>query len=127
MRVQKILIITIAVFAISVGLAFAGDQAPWFVEPMNNSEAVLAPGTTTFCDNSFTVENMGKEQAEVHVIMGNGDNYYWDQLGPNAKKAYSLAPDSPFATASGKSVQIDEARIVNATAGDSKLKIECKK
>ena len=67
---------------------------------------------------------MGKENAEIQVIMGNGDNYYNDPLLPNEKLAYSLAPGSPFATDSGKGVQIDDARIVNT--GNETVKVHCK-
>ncbi len=127
MRVNKILFIGLAVVAIFAltSPAFAAD--PWFVEPMKGNEAILDPGTTTFCDKGFTVHNMGKDLAEVNVIMGNGASYHWDQLEPNAAKSYSLSPGSPFDSVNADTVHIDDARIVNTTAGDSKIRVECKR
>ena len=126
MRTHNILILIVGVLValmIPANFAFA-EEAPWFTEQIKNSEAVLSPGSNTYCDKNFLVENMGKEPAEVEIIMGNGDNYHYDTLMPNAKAAYSLTPDSPFATEGGRGVQIDDARIVNT--GNETLKIHCK-
>ena len=50
---------------------WAADEVtvdPWFVETMKNNQVVLQPGTTTYCGDDFTVENMGKQMAEVQII-----------------------------------------------------------
>ena len=98
---------------------------PWFVETMKNNQAVLQPGTTTYCSKDFTVENMGKEMAEVHVIRGNGDNYAIDQIPSGGKLGYKLQDRSIFATDASRGNRVDEARIVNSTMGEADLKIDC--
>ena len=126
MKINKNVIYIVSFFALLLLPAsptFA-DSAPWFSEQIQNNEALLSPGSNTYCSKSFMVENMGKENAEVQIIMGNGDNYYDDTLPPNEKLAYSLTPGSPFGTDSGKGVQIDDARIVNI--GNETLKVHCK-
>lgn len=104
------------------------DEPGWFIEEMKNHEAILDPGTTTYCDRNFMVENMGDEMAEVHVILGNGSNYAVDQIEPRKTRSYSL--DGNYPQSGGwegtRGVHIDEARIVNSTAGTSSLKIHCK-
>ena len=100
--------------------------APWFVETMKNNQAVLSPGTTTYCNTDFQVENMGKEMAEVFIIRGNGDNYDINQIPSGAKLSYKLQDRSIFATDASQGNWVDEARIVNSTLGNSKLKIYCK-
>lgn len=125
MDINKNLVSIVGLFVMLVlpaGAAFA-DGDPWFTQPMKNSEAILGPGDNAYCNKSFVVENMGKEDAEVHVIMGNGDTYHENLLPPNEKLAYSLTPGGAFATV-GEGVQIDEARIVNT--GNETLKIHCK-
>ncbi|NIU44240.1 MAG: hypothetical protein GWN72_08295 [Nitrospinaceae bacterium] len=106
--------------------AFAADA--WFVEDMNQQEAILEPGTTTYCNKDFLVENMSGDPAEVHVILGNGSNYSFDMLEPNSKKEYQLK--GGYEQSGGwqetQNVHIDEARIVNSTAGNSKIKVHCK-
>ncbi len=108
---------------------WAADEVtvdPWFVETMKNNQAVLEPGTTTYCNKNFQIENMGKDMAEVHIIRGNGDNYDIDQIPSGGKLGYKLQGRSVFATGASKGNWVDEARIVNSTLGDSKLKVHCK-
>ena len=126
MKTNKYIILMVSVFiALLIPVNFAiADDAPWFTEQMKNNEAVLSPGTNTYCDKSFQVENMGKDMAEVQIILGNGDNYLSDTLMPNAKAQYSLTPGTPFASENGGGVQINDARIVNT--GNEPLKIRCK-
>ena len=108
--------------------AFAAEVDPWFVEEVINNEAVLEPGTTTYCDKNFMVENMGDEMAEVQVILGNGANYAWDMLEPRSTKGYSLTSDYPLAGGwdENKGNFIGDARIINGTAGNSNIKVHCK-
>ena len=96
---------------------------PWFVETMKNNQAVLQPGTTTYCSKDFTVENMGKEMAEVHVIRGNGDNYAIDQIPSGGKLGYKLQDRSTFATDASRGNRVDEARIVNSKMGEADMKM----
>jgi hypothetical protein len=98
----------------------------WFVEPMESNQVVLQPGTTTYCNKDFMVENMGKEMAEVRVIRGNGDNYAIDQIPSGGKRGYKLQDRSVFATDANSGNRVDEARIVNSTLGEANLKIHCK-
>ena len=99
---------------------------PWFVEPMENNQAVLEPGTTTYCNKDFQVENLGQEMAEVMVIRGNGDNFAINQIPSGGKLSYKLQGRSVFATSASQGNWVSEARIVNSTLGESKLKIYCK-
>ena len=98
----------------------------WFVEAMKDNQAILQPGTTTYCGKDFTVENMGKIMAEVHIIRGNGDNYDIDQIPSGDKRGYKLQDRSVFATEASRGNWVDEARIVNSTLGEANLKIHCK-
>lgn len=132
MKGSKFAVLGLAV--LSAGVLWAGPVGaanevtadPWFVENMKNNEAVLQPGTTTYCNKDFTVENMGKEMAEVHVIRGNGDNYAVDQIPSGSKLGYKLQDRSSFATDASQGNWVDEARIVNSTLGEANLKISCK-
>jgi aconitase A len=99
---------------------------PWFVETIENNQAILQPGTTTYCNKDFEVENMGKEMAEVRIIRGNGDNYDTDQIPSGGKLGYKLQDRSIFATGASEGNWVDEARIVNSTLGEANLKIHCK-
>jgi len=99
---------------------------PWFVETMENNQAVLEPGTTTYCNKDFQVENLGQEMAEVLIIRGNGDNYDIDRIPSGGKLGYKLQDRSIFATSASQGNWVTEVRIVNATLGNSKLKIYCK-
>ena len=98
----------------------------WFVEIMKNDQVVLQPGTTTYCNKDFTVENMGKEMAEVRIIRGNGDNYDINQIPSGGKVGYKLQDRSIFATDASKGNRVGEARIVNSTLGEASLKVHCK-
>lgn len=125
MTANKNLILIVSFFAVallSAGFAYA-ESEPWFTNPIKNNEAILSPGDNAYCNKGFMVENMGKEDGEVQVIMGNGDTYHDNVLSPNEKLAYSLTPGGPFATV-GEGVQIDDARIVNI--GNENLKVHCK-
>jgi hypothetical protein len=129
---MKINIGMIIFAALFTGFMFSSnvsaDVQPWFVEEMHNDEAILFPGTTTYCNKDFKVENMGTDLAEVHVILGNGANYATDQLEPGAVKSYSLSADYPQSGGweGMKGIHIDDARIVNGTAGMSDIKVHCK-
>lgn len=100
----------------------------WNIESMPNNEALLHPGTTTYCNKNFVVENMGTDTATVQVIMGNGANYRFDQIEPSGKKSYALSSENSFAGGweGAKNTQINEARIVNSTGGTAQLKVHCK-
>ena len=122
-------IVIVALFALlAAGPAFAKDLEvdPWFVESMNQPETVLEPGTTSYCNKDFWVENIGDITAEVKVIRSNGDNYEHDLLGPGAKMRYGLQDRSIFATHGSLGHKVSDARIVNATSGDTKIKVICK-
>lgn len=109
--------------------AWAADEVtvdPWFVETMENNETILEPGTSTYCNKNFKVENMGKEMAEVFIIRGNGDNYDSDRIPSGGTLGYKLQDRSVFSTSASKGNWVSEARIVNSTLGNSKLKIHCK-
>ncbi len=99
---------------------------PWFVVTMEGNQAVLDPGTTTYCNKDFQVENMGQEMAEVFIIRGNGDNFDINQIPSGGKLSYKLQDRSTFATGASEGNWVEEARIVNSTLGESKLKIYCK-
>jgi len=70
----------------------------------------LQRGTTTYCNKNFTVENMGKEMVEVHIIRGNSDNYDKDQIPSGGKLGYKLQDRSVFATSADQTLQL--SRIV---------------
>jgi len=120
----------LAVFATCLfnSTAFAADVEPWFVEDIQNNEAVLDPGTTTYCNKDFMVENMSDELATVQVILGNGSNYAFDMLEPKSTKGYTLTSDYPLAGGweETKGNFIGDARIINGTGGDSRIKVHCK-
>jgi len=101
--------------------------SPWFVEEMKGDEAILAPGTTTYCNKDFMLENMGDDSAEVHVILGNGANYALDKLQPGETMQYSFTDDYPLSGGwdEAKGVNIEDARIVNSSGTDSKIRVRC--
>ena len=128
MRTRKLLITllsTIAMIFFSTQMTFAEGLAPWNVKPFVNGEAMLDPGETTYCKKDFTVTNMSKKEAHVHVILGNGDSYWFELYPSKGKKSYSLESGTPFSTPASKGHEVKEARIVNSTAGDSLIKIHC--
>ncbi len=132
MRGRNLMFMGLAVLTACVFLVvpvWAADEItvdPWFVETMENDSAVLEPGTTTYCNKNFQVENMGQEMAEVLIIRGNGDNYDIERIPAGAKLGYKLQDRSRFATEASQGNWVSEARIVNSTLGTSKLRIVCK-
>ena len=64
--------------------------------------------------------------AEVLIIRGNGDNYDTNQIPSGGKLSYKLQDRSRFATGGSQGNWVTEVRIVNATLGESKIKIYCK-
>ncbi len=129
MKINKgLIILTVLFTGFIFSSSVSADVQPWFVEEMQNDEAILIPGTTTYCNKDFKVENMGTELAEVYVILGNGSNYATDQLEPGAVKSYSLSAHYPHSGGweETKGIHVDEARIVNGTAGMSDIKVHCK-
>ena len=95
---------------------------PWFADIMENNQTILQPGTMTNCYDDFTVQNMGKEVAEVRIVRGDGDNRDIDQIPAGDKRGYTLQ----YSTGASEGNWVDEVRIVNSTAGNSKLKVHCK-
>jgi len=73
------------------------------------------------------LENMGDDSAEVHVILGNGANYSLDQLQPGETMQYSFTDEYPLSGGWGeaKGVKIEDARIVNSSGTDSKIRVQC--
>ena len=132
MKERNLMLMGLAVLAtwiLSAVPAWSADEVtvdPWFVETMENNQVILAPGTTTYCNKDFQVENMGEEMAEVLIIRGNGDNYDINRIPSGSKLGYKLQDRSIFATGASEGNWVDEARIVNSTLGDSKLKVYCK-
>jgi len=123
----------LSLFSIPLAILFmfssqAGADVPmWYIEEMQNNQVVLEPGTTTYCNKDFHVENLGSEQAEIQVIIGNGANYSFDQLEPKGKKSYSLTADHGFTGGwdTAKASHASDARIINSTGGDSKILVYC--
>ena len=87
MNFRKLLFFSIPLAILFMFLSHAwADMPMWFVEKMQNDRVVLDPGTTTYCNKDFRVENLGSENAEIQVILGNGANYSHDILKPHGKK-----------------------------------------
>lgn len=125
MRVNKNLIFIFSFFVILLlpaSVTFGNTEADlWYDEPVKNNEALLIPGTSAYCDTNVTVENMGKEDAEIQIIMGPGDQNYDDIFPLKEKLAYARIP---FGKDTGKSRQIDDSRIVNI--GNETVRVHCK-
>lgn len=102
----------------------ADEAKPWVLQAKNQGDVLLRPGQTAYCHKDFRVTNVGKGQAEVQVIMGNGDNYYWSQIGPNQSVGYKLGEKSPLSTV-GHLAENDQARIVNGTMGEGLIRVDC--
>ena len=116
-----------AFLVVSPTLVF-GEEAtvdPWFVEKMSNNEVILEPGTTVYCNKNFSVENMGNDTAEVFILRGS-DNYDIDMIPAKGKLSYKLRDRSIFAGEASRGIWVSEARIVNSTLGEARLKIRCK-
>lgn len=128
MKCLKGFIYLVIVMVICLFSSQAMAVSPWFVEEMKGEEAILDPGTTTYCNKDFTLENIGDDTTEVQVVLGNGANYAFDFLQPGETIKYSLT--GGYAKSGGwdeaKGVNITEARIINAGGTDSKIKVHCK-
>ena len=137
MKKRNLMLMGLAVLAAGILWTvpvWAADEItvdPWYVETMENNQVILEPGTSTYCNKNFKVENMGKEMAEVFIIRGNGDNYDINQIPSGGKLGYKLQDRSIFATGASEGNWLAgdaraEARIVNSTLGESKLMVYCK-
>ena len=137
MKKRNLMLMGLAVLAAGILWTvpvWAADEItvdPWYVETMENNQVILEPGTSTYCNKNFKVENMGKEMAEVFIIRGNGDNYDINQIPSGGKLGYKLQDRSIFATGASEGNWLAgdaraEARIVNSTLGESKLRVYCK-
>ena len=128
MKCVKGFVYLMIVMAVCLFSSQAMAVSPWFVEEMKGEEAILDPGTTTYCNKDFTLENIGDDTTEVQVVLGNGANYAFDFLQPGETIKYSLT--GGYAKSGGwdeaKGVNIEEARIINAGGTDSKIKVHCK-
>ena len=120
-------VMLVAFFVVSPTLVLGEDATvdPWFVEKMSNNEVILEPGTTVYCNKNFSVENLGKDTAEVFILRGS-DNYDRDMIPAKGKLSYKLRDRSMFAGEASRGIWVSEARIVNSTLGEAKLKIRCK-
>ncbi len=120
-------VMLVAFFVVSPTLVLGEDVTvdPWFVEKMTNNEVILEPGTTVYCNKNFSVENLGKDTAEVFILRGS-DNYDIDMIPAKGKLSYKLRDRSIFAGQASRGIWVSEARIVNSTLGEAKLKIRCK-
>ena len=120
-------VMLVAIFVVSPTLVLGEDATvdPWFVEKMSNNEVILEPGTTVYCNKNFSVENLGNDTAEVFILRGS-DNYDIDMIPAKGKLSYKLRDRSIFAGQASRGIWVSEARIVNSTLGEAKLKIRCK-
>lgn len=114
-----------AIIILSFQTTSAEDSVFWNIVPYTNDEAILEPGTTTYCEKDFSVTNMGKEEAHVQIIFDNGDSYWFERYPGNHSKSYKMESGTPFSTNASKGHKVKGARIVNATAGKSNIKIRC--
>ena len=123
----RIIVFLIAITGFIFITPAMADVPPWFIEEMENHEVILEPGTTTYCQKDFVLENMGSEIAHVQVILGNGANYAFDRINPGEKMNYSLTGDYPLSGGfeGVKNSHIAEARIVNGS-GHALVKVYCK-
>ncbi len=130
MHTKKAVFVFLVVFAVFGfnSLAGAADADPWFVEDIKGDQAILEPGTTTYCNKDFKVENMSDQEAEVQIILGNGAKYAHEMLEPKASKSFKLGGGYEMAEGwhAPESIHVDDARIVNVTGGTSELKVHCK-
>ncbi len=121
-RLITLVLGVVLIFSISPAMA---DTDAWYVEAVKGGEVELVPGTTTYCDKPFKIENQGMELAEVHVIMGNGSSTNWDHLQPKESKMYQLGMGE-IKSPNAESHLVSEARIINSTAGTASIKVYCK-
>ena len=128
MKSKNIFFISLAILAaffLSFQTASAVDMQSWYIEEMKNNQTILEPGTTTYCKKDFSISNMSEDMAMILVVLGNGDSYWFEQLPGKEKRSYKLESGTPFSTHASRGHHVEQARIVNSTAGKSKIKIIC--
>ena len=99
------------------GIPTANDDAT--IEAM-----ILNPGMASSCQNDFVVENLGQEEAELKLVLGN-EEFIQDQIGGNEAKAYGLQESLSKAMFIGKSVQQDDIATIFNVGQNSKIRLHC--
>ncbi|MBI4382755.1 MAG: hypothetical protein HY579_01820 [Nitrospinae bacterium] len=122
MKIKKYLLPAALVLA---AFAFFPGEAQASMPGVDQEENLLVPGAATFCSHNFTIENKGKSDAEVQMILGN-EPVSRENIPLGQTRSYDLKENLSRAMLQGKKVSLkDSAFLLNLTPNSSNLRVYC--
>ena len=86
---------------------------------------ILEPGQAQQCLNNFFVENIGKEDADLKVVLGN-DVYVDEILQPGERRAFDLPATINAARLRGREeVSFDEVAVIINLGPKAHMRVRC--
>ncbi len=86
---------------------------------------IIEPGQAERCANDFFVENIGKEDADLNVVLGN-KVYVHEILQPGERRAFDLPATINVARFRGQEdVTFDEVAVIINLGPKSNMRVRC--
>jgi hypothetical protein len=86
---------------------------------------VIGPGEVERCTNDFFVDNIGKEEADLKVVLGH-KVYVSEILQPGEKRAFDLPATIHVARLRGREdIAIDEVAVIINLGPKAHLRVRC--
>ncbi len=86
---------------------------------------IVEPGEAERCANDFFVENIGKEEADLKVVLGN-KVYVSEILQPGEKRAFDLPATIHVARLRGREdVSFDDIAVIINLGPTSHMRVRC--
>ena len=86
---------------------------------------IIEPGEAERCSNDFFVDNIGKEEADLKVVLGN-KVYVSEILQPGEKRAFDLPATISVARLRGREdVSLDEIAVIINLGPKAHMRVRC--
>ncbi len=119
----KLFLFNILILCVVIGIPgnLWADQTGTKVEKIR----IIEPGEAERCANDFFVENIGKEEADLKVVLGN--KVYVDEiLQPGEKRAFDLPATINVARFRGREdISFDEVAVIINLGPKSHMRVRC--
>ncbi len=119
----KLFLFNILILSVVIGIPgnLWADQTGAKVEKIR----IIEPGEAARCANNFIVDNIGKEEADLKVVLGN--KVYVDELlYPGEKRAFDLPATINVARLQGREdLSFDDVAVIINLGPKSQLQVRC--
>jgi len=120
--------IKFSVFCILIVFMVVGVSSKLFAENMGTKVEkirIIQPGEAERCANDFFVDNIGKEEADLKVVLGN-KVYVNEILQAGEKRAFDLPATIHVARLRGREdVSFDEIAVIINLGPKSHMRVRC--